>query len=217
MKLNKLVKTLIMIMIFSFINFNNASAEEAKKVMVGGKAWTWMAAQYSSSNYNRYIPATNEDGDTKSVNEIGIDYCELLETATVKMPGAFRVEYILPDGTKSNSIYIIPRIKEVERNSYIFFREEGSEQSLLANGALYEQYTYNLRPFERRELTWTAKEFEGYEFTRSVVSTSTRKGFTNEITGKERITRTGNLTYSSDGEFNIIFYYKPIKSSNLKK
>lgn len=187
---------------------------ETKGTMIGGKAWTWMAAQYSPSNYNRYTQATNENGDTKSANEIGINYCELLESATPTRPGAFRVEYDLPDGTKSNSIYIIPRIKEVERYSYIYFREEGSQQSLLPNRALYEQYKYNLRPGSSYTLNWTAKEIKGYEFTRSVAQTNTNKGFNDELIGEEGKTRNGRLTYDSNNDFNIIFYYKPIVKPN---
>lgn len=187
---------------------------ETKGTMVGGKTKTWSWIQHSPSDYNRYTQAVNEEGDIKSANEIGIDYCELLEPATIKMPGAFRVDYKLSNGTIKSSIYIIPKIEEVQRYSYIYFKEEGTQRSLLPDGALYEQNTYSLRPSQIFNLTWKAKEFKGYELTRSVVSKSTKKGFSDELAGEKGKVRSGELSYSNSNDFNVIFYYKKVDPSN---
>lgn len=215
MKMNKIVKSLVVIALISFINFYSVNAEEVNANKVGGKAWTWMATNLS--DYDRCIPSTNETGDTKSANEIGIDYCELLETATPSKQGAFKVEYELPNGTKSNTIYIIPKIEVVQRYSYIYFREEGTQLSLLPDGKLDNQNVYSLKPGNNVTLSWEAKEFKGYEFTRSVISTKSNTGFNEELKGEAGKIRNGNLIYNNSNNFNVIFYYKSLDTKELEQ
>lgn len=193
-------------------------------VKIGGKAYTW--GTLKDTDYSRVTPATNADsGDTQSANQIGIDYCELLEPARVDKPGAFRVWFKVPpypgypNGRTMYMTYIIPKNDAVNRYSFIYYRIDGTSTSLLPGGALYEKTEYPLRPGTTAPITATAKNFEGYEFTRSITGASTSGGFGNELTGEAGKTRTGSVSYSSTNEFDVVFYYKKIeapKKLNIK-
>lgn len=187
---------------------------------VGGKAYTWKKLQSYPNDYSRITPATNADsGDTQSANQIGIDYCELLEPASEDKPGAFRVWFKVPpysgypNGRLMYMTYIIPKNDLINRYSFVYFREEGTNKSLLPGGALYEKNEYPLRPGKSMPVIATAKNFEGYEFTRSITGTSTSGHFGNELTGEAGKTRTGSVSYNSSNEFDVVFYYKPAVSS----
>lgn len=181
---------------------------------IGGKSYTWGNMQNDANAYSRKTPALNEDsGDIKSANQIGIDYCELIEAASATKPGAFRVWFQVPpypgypNGKLMYMTYVIPKDNAVTRNSYVYYREEGTNNSLLPNGQAYIKNTYDIRPGESMDVTLSAKQFEGYKFTRSVTATNVNNWFGNELKGDAGKTRTGTLSFDSTNEFDVIFYY----------
>lgn len=182
---------------------------------IGGKAGTWRNT--SATDYSRITKATNADsGDSKSAKDIGIDYCDLIQEASASTSGSFRVWFFVPptssypNGRTMYMTYIIPKDDTVNRYSFIYYRIDGTSTSLLSGGTQYEKNTYPFKITQSQSVSFTGKSFPGYEFTRSITSTSTSGGFANEIQGDSGKTRTGTLSYASTNEFDVVFYYKPI-------
>ena len=154
-KILSFVLSILVVLSLMPTTFALATVKDGNETKIGGFAYTWIGI--AKSDYSRVIQAKISGTiETKSVNEIGINYCELLDTATPTQDGSFRVwttDYTdsnFPDGVTSSKTYIIPRdtSRDLVQAFYVLGSDKDSIDINIQANALNPTVTYNKSEYD---------------------------------------------------------------------